>query len=85
TALVDLENNQGNTDHGIHAASAGGTWQAAVFGFGGMKIKENELLFDPWLPEHWDSMSFKVIFKKKLYNVFITKNNVKVTKTPLPQ
>ncbi|MCD6105352.1 MAG: glycoside hydrolase family 65 protein [Thermosipho sp. (in: Bacteria)] len=85
TALVDLENNQGNTDHGIHAASAGGTWQAAVFGFGGMKIKENELLFTPWLPEHWNSMNFKVIFKKKLYNVYITKSNVKVTKTPLPQ
>lgn len=82
TALVDLENNQGNTEHGIHAASAGGTWQAAVFGFAGMRVKENELKFTPWLPEHWKSMNFKVIFKKKLYNVHITKNKVNVINTP---
>ncbi|MDN5324446.1 MAG: kojibiose phosphorylase [Thermosipho sp. (in: thermotogales)] len=83
TALVDLENNQENTEHGIHAASAGGTWQAAIFGFGGMKIKENKLEFKPWLPKHWKSMKFKVIFKKKLYSVCITKNNVKVTEKAL--
>ncbi|HLV09314.1 MAG TPA: hypothetical protein VKY40_03820 [Halanaerobiales bacterium] len=38
TAQVDLVDNQGNTAEGFHAASAGGTWQAAVFGFGGMFI-----------------------------------------------
>ncbi|MCD6449261.1 MAG: glycoside hydrolase family 65 protein [Thermotogaceae bacterium] len=83
TALVDLENNQGNTEHGIHAASAGGTWQAAIFGFAGMKIQDDQPSFTPWLPDNWNSMKFKIIYKKELYTVYITKNNVEVTKTPL--
>lgn len=37
-ALVDLENVRGNAADGIHAASAGGLWQAAVFGFGGLRL-----------------------------------------------
>ncbi|SHH47951.1 glycoside hydrolase family 65 protein [Thermosipho atlanticus] len=82
TALVDLENNQGNTEHGIHAASAGGTWQAAIFGFGGMRIENDTLSFHPWLPKHWKSMSYKIIFKENIYNVFITNQNVKITKIP---
>jgi len=32
---VDLKDNQGNTSEGLHMASAGGTWQVAVLGFGG--------------------------------------------------
>lgn len=39
TAKVDLTDNQGNTREGLHAASTGGTWQAAVYGFGGMQME----------------------------------------------
>jgi trehalose/maltose hydrolase-like predicted phosphorylase len=39
-ALVDLEDVRGNTSDGIHAASAGGLWQAAVFGFGGVRLTD---------------------------------------------
>ena len=35
SALVDLTDNQGNTAEGMHIASAGGTWQILVNGFGG--------------------------------------------------
>ena len=33
---ADLRDVRGNAGDGIHAASAGGTWQAVVFGFGGL-------------------------------------------------
>ncbi|MGB8984890.1 MAG: glycoside hydrolase family 65 protein, partial [Anaerolineales bacterium] len=35
---ADLRDVRGNAGDGIHAASAGGTWQAVVFGFGGLRI-----------------------------------------------
>jgi len=38
SAYVDVRNNQGNTREGLHAASAGGTWQCVTLGFCGMGI-----------------------------------------------
>jgi kojibiose phosphorylase len=59
-AYVDLIDNQGNTGDGIHIASAGGTWQAAVNGFGGLRVKNGRLTFKPWLPQKWKGLHFKV-------------------------
>ena len=59
-AFVDLVDNQGNTEDGIHIASAGGTWQAAINGFGGMRVKNGRLTFKPWLPEKWEGLHFKI-------------------------
>ncbi|MDH3699026.1 MAG: hypothetical protein OEQ81_10195 [Flavobacteriaceae bacterium] len=59
-AYVDLIDNQGNTEDGMHIASAGGTWQAAVNGFGGLRIKNGQLTFKPWLPNKWKSLRFKI-------------------------
>ncbi|NND14798.1 MAG: glycoside hydrolase family 65 protein, partial [Eudoraea sp.] len=59
-AYVDLIDNQGNTEDGIHIASAGGTWQAAVNGFGGLRVKNGQLTFKPWLPKKWKSLQFKI-------------------------
>jgi len=60
SAYVDLIDNQGNTNWGMHIASAGGTWQAVVNGFGGMRVKNGLLTFKPWLPKAWDSIQFKI-------------------------
>lgn len=59
-AWVDLIDNQGNAEWGIHIASAGGIWQAMVFGFGGMRIKNRKLTFKPWLPKEWQQIKFKI-------------------------
>ena len=60
SALVDLHDNQGNTEYGMHIASAGGTWMAVVFGFGGFRVKNNQMTFKPWLPEEWDELHYKL-------------------------
>ena len=60
SAYVDLTNNQGNTDWGIHIASAGETWQAIVNGFGGLRVKNDQLTFKPWLPKTWKNLVFKI-------------------------
>ena len=60
SALVDLADNQGNTEWGMHAASTGGTWMCAVFGFGGFRVKDQAMTFKPWLPGGWQALSFKI-------------------------
>jgi beta-phosphoglucomutase len=59
-ALIDLKNTFGNTEDGIHAASAGGVWQAVVFGFGGIHLTENGPISTPHLPPNWTRLKFKL-------------------------
>lgn len=63
SAFVDLINNQGNTQDGMHIASAGGTWQSLACGFGGFRVKNGVPSFKPWLPKSWDSIEFKLLWK----------------------
>jgi kojibiose phosphorylase len=76
SAYVDLVDNQGNTEWGMHIASAGGTWQAVVFGFGGMRVKNGQLHFKPWLPDNWNSTQFKIQWQKGELQVDIQKGNI---------
>ncbi|MCK4246268.1 glycoside hydrolase family 65 protein, partial [Candidatus Bipolaricaulota bacterium] len=59
-ALVDLEDSRGNTQDGIHAASAGGVWQALTRGFGGLRITPEGPRAWPVLPESWRRLRFSV-------------------------
>ncbi|MBF2020636.1 MAG: beta-phosphoglucomutase [Hydrococcus sp. C42_A2020_068] len=59
-AMVDLEDVRGNAADGIHAASAGGVWQAVVFGFGGFKLTQEGPVATPHLPSHWQRLKFKI-------------------------
>ncbi|MEH2056756.1 MAG: beta-phosphoglucomutase [Nostoc sp.] len=61
--MVDLENNRANTSDGIHGASAGGIWQAVIFGFGGIQFTENGPVANPHLPPGWTRLKFKLHWK----------------------
>jgi kojibiose phosphorylase len=76
TARTDLDDLHGNTDQGIHAAALGGTWQAVVNGFAGMRIREGHLSFDPWLPEGWERMAFSVAWRENRIRVAITREGL---------
>ncbi len=60
SAFVDLTDNQGNTAEGMHIASAGGTWQVLVCGFGGFRVVHGQMSFSPWLPERWQAIHFRL-------------------------
>ncbi len=60
SAFVDLTDNQGNTADGMHIASAGGTWQVLVCGFGGFRVVHGQMSFEPWLPESWQAIHFRL-------------------------
>jgi kojibiose phosphorylase len=62
-AMVDLEDVRGNAADGIHAASAGGVWQAVVFGFGGFKLTQEGPVATPHLPSHWQRLKFKIYWR----------------------
>jgi kojibiose phosphorylase len=72
TAQVDLVDSQGTTDQGIHAAAMGGTWQAAINGFAGMRVRDGKLSFDPHLPDQWQSMKFKIKWHGYIISIYIT-------------
>ena len=66
-ALVDLVDLRGNTADGIHAASAGGLWQAIVFGFAGLELTPEGPVARPRLPVHWRRLRFSVQYQGKRY------------------
>ena len=74
SALCDLIDNQGNTEWGMHAASTGGTWQNAVFGFGGFRVKNRQMTFKPWLPPDWEFLQFKIKWRGSTLQVTIRPN-----------
>ncbi|MFH0926255.1 MAG: glycosyl hydrolase family 65 protein [bacterium] len=76
---ADLRNIHGNTREGIHAASLGGTWQAVINGFGGLRIKKGLLSFDPHLPEHWKALSFKIMWRNREFSISITYKDIKIS------
>ncbi|HEY9603900.1 MAG TPA: beta-phosphoglucomutase [Allocoleopsis sp.] len=66
-ALVDLEDTRRNAKEGIHAASAGGVWQAIVFGFAGIRITENGPVPQPHFPASWTRVKFKLHWRDQWY------------------
>jgi kojibiose phosphorylase len=57
--LLDVRNNAGD---GIHGASAGGLWQAVVFGFAGLRFSSEDQQWHthPTLPHGWKRIAFKI-------------------------
>ncbi len=62
-ALVDIHDLRRNTEHGIHGATAGSVWQAAVFGFGGLHLTASGLHVTPHLPATWRRLRFSVVYR----------------------
>ena len=60
---MDLDDYHNNFYAGIHAANMAGTWQAIVFGFGGVRVHDGMLLIEPFLPEAWDGYSFHISYQ----------------------
>ncbi|WP_291633122.1 glycosyl hydrolase family 65 protein [Clostridium sp.] len=78
TASLDLDDTHGNTRDGVHTANMGGTWMAIVYGFAGLRIKEDNVSLTPKLPENWKELKFKFLYKGAHIQV-----DVKVDKTEI--
>ncbi|MGC9468071.1 MAG: glycoside hydrolase family 65 protein [Anaerolineae bacterium] len=67
-AYTDLQNSRGNTPDGIHGATAGGLWQAVVFGFGGVRLTDEGPVADLRLPEGWTRLAFRLCYRGEGYD-----------------
>lgn len=79
TARLDLDNYNNDTEDGCHITSMAGTWMAIVQGFGGLRVHEGELVLRPFIPSHWTSFSFKVMFRGARLKVNATADSIIVT------
>lgn len=68
-AEIDLANNMGNSAAGVHMAALGGLWQAAVFGFAGLRLHESDPYFHPNLPESWRRLSMRFQWRSCWFDV----------------
>jgi alpha,alpha-trehalose phosphorylase len=78
-ALMDLDNLEKNTADGLHLASLAGAWIALVAGFGGMRHREDGLLFAPRLPAGWDRLCFRLLLRDRVLKVEIEKSQATYT------
>jgi kojibiose phosphorylase len=75
-AYSDIKNIYGNVDMGIHAASLGGTWQALVHGFAGIRFQIGALAINPRLPVKWKRLKLAIIYRGKPILVEISENRL---------
>ncbi len=78
TSRLDLDDYNLEVDEGLHITSMGGTWMSVVYGFGGMKIKDRMLSFEPGLPDSWEALSFKILYRGRTLKIQINKKQVSI-------
>lgn len=79
TARLDLDDYNHEADEGLHITSMAGTWMSVIYGFGGMRVGEDALHFNPSLPKEWYSYSFKIKYRKALLNIVINEKSIMIT------
>lgn len=78
TARLDLDDYNNDTEDGCHTTSMAGTWMSVVEGFGGMRVRDGQLQFNPFLPGKWKSFSFKVGFRGALLTIKVSAEGVQI-------
>ena len=74
TSRLDLDDYNKEVEEGLHITSMAGTWMSIVEGFGGMRVKNNQLHFEPKIPKEWRGYSFKVNFRNAIVKVQVNHN-----------
>ena len=78
SAKLDLYNTHKNTKDGIHTANMGGSYMTLVYGFGGVRIKEDGLFISPSLPQKWKSYKFNICYENSLIQINVEKNECRI-------
>jgi maltose phosphorylase len=78
TSRLDLDDYNKEVHEGLHITSMAGTWMSIVEGFGGMRVKNGTLSFEPKIPSEWQSYSFKVNFRNRIFKVQVTQSGTEI-------
>ncbi|MDQ7959933.1 glycoside hydrolase family 65 protein [Flavobacterium lindanitolerans] len=79
TSRLDLDDYNKEVEEGCHITSMAGTWMSIVEGFGGLRVKNDTLHFEPKIPEQWQGYSFKINFRNQILQVFVNASETKFT------
>ncbi|UWY29625.1 glycoside hydrolase family 65 protein [Flavobacterium sp. TR2] len=79
TSRLDLDDYNKEVEEGCHITSMAGTWMSIVEGFGGMRVKNNQLHFSPKIPKEWKGYSFKINFRNQILKVSVNHNETTFT------
>ena len=74
TSRLDLDDYNKEVEEGCHITSMAGTWMSIVEGFGGMRVKNDTLHFEPKIPKEWKGYSFKINFRNQILKVAVNHN-----------
>lgn len=78
---IDLGPLMDTSDDGIHAASVGGIWKSAIFGFAGIRLVDGKLHINPRIPKHWQQMAFTIQWRGQPVKIVITSSMLTVNVT----
>ncbi len=78
SARLDLDNYNNDTDDGLHITSMTGSWLDIVQGFAGMRVRNGELHYAPFLPKKWDSYKFRQAFRGRILEVTVDKKGTHI-------
>ncbi len=79
TVRLDLDDYNRNAWQGLHTACMASSWMGVVNGFAGMRTFDGNLSFQPFLPEKWQSYSFKVKFRGAQLHVRVRSDHTSYT------
>jgi maltose phosphorylase len=81
TSRLDLDDYNNDTEDGCHITSMAGTWMSFTKGFGGMRVREGQLHFNPYIPQQWNRYDFSIRFRGSILHVQVDKNKVVIKNT----
>jgi len=76
---LDIDNSHNNSNHGIHTAAMGGSWLGLVFGFGGMRLIDGKLFFNPKFTKALGPYSFVIQYQGKVLKVSVNADTITYT------
>ncbi len=80
TSRLDLDDYNREVHEGLHITSMAGTWMSIVEGFGGLRVKDDQLFLNAKLPEQWTSYQFTILFRNRRLNITIDKQGCHVNR-----
>lgn len=78
TSRLDIDDYNREVHEGLHITSMAGTWMSVVEGFGGLRVKNDQLYLSPVIPEEWDSYRFRISFRDRRLEIQVTKDGTTV-------
>ncbi|NJY62943.1 glycoside hydrolase family 65 protein [Salinimicrobium sp. CDJ15-81-2] len=79
TSRLDLDDYNNEVKEGCHITSMAGTWMSIVEGFGGMRIVDGNLSFNPKIPNGWEGYSFKLNFRNQILKINVAPQKTSFT------